>query len=433
MHTQALTYQSNTAELFQHFAHLPYATLLDSCRHAQQQGRYDIMVADPIKLIAQDDADVFTAIQAALDEFNITPTHTDFPFTIGAVGYLTYDIGRQLESIPNRAVDDIALPKSSMGIYDWSIIVDHHLKKTTLIHLLPKNNPRTQFIFDCLNASPPTEQPFSIEKPFQSNMTRDFYSTAFNTIKKHISAGDCYQVNLAQRFSAEFSGSAWQAYQLLRTNNPAPFAAFMRLPKAAILCMSPERFLKVTDRIVETKPIKGTAPRHADPEKDTAFAEQLCQSEKDRAENIMIVDLLRNDLSRTCIAGSVQVPQLCTLESFSNVHHLVSTIIGKLADKNSALDLLQHCFPGGSITGAPKIAAMKIIESLEPHRRSLYCGSIFYVDVNGSMDSNIVIRTVIADQNKMHCYAGGGIVFDSECEAEYQETRVKVDRIMQAL
>lgn len=262
-------------------------------------------------------------------------------------------------------------------------------------------------------------------------MSKTAYDNAFDAIQKNIIAGNCYQVNFAQRFSAEFTGSSWHAYQLLRKKNPAPYSAFFALNHGAILSCSPERFLKIENDKVETKPIKGTAKRFADAAQDIASAQNLLRSEKDRAENVMIVDLLRNDLSRACTDVTVQ--QLCALDSFSNVHHLVSTITGKLSPEKSAMDLLQACFPGGSITGAPKIAAMKIIESLEPHRRSIYCGTIFYADIFNQVDSNILIRTAIFDQNKIHCYAGGGIVFDSVCESEYAETLMKIEKMIDAL
>lgn len=435
MHTHILPYQENSADLFVHFAHLPYAIFLDSCLPQQNQGRYSIIVAQPIKIIDDHSENIFLEIQNALTTLNCNPAENkfDLPFTIGAMGYLSYDFARQLEKIPAIAVDDIQLPTAIIGIYDWSIVIDHVEKKTVFTSLHANTHPRIKTVLALLNKKPAPQKKFALIKKFQSNMTQHDYNAAFHAIKKNIIAGNCYQVNLAQRFSAEFRGSSWHAYQLLRTHNPAPFAAFMQLPSASILCLSPERFLKVTGDIVETKPIKGTSPRFNDAMQDQLSATNLLQSEKDRAENVMIVDLLRNDLSRVCTAGSVHVPALCALESFSNVHHLVSTITGKLSLEKNIFNLLTDCFPGGSITGAPKIAAMKIIESVEPHRRSLYCGSIFYASVSGSMDSNIAIRTVICDDNKLHCYAGGGIVFDSDCEAEYQETLVKVGKIISTL
>lgn len=436
MYTQQLPYQENTAELFAHFVHLPYAVFFDSCFSAQKtQGRYDIITADPSVIISNSNH-IFLDVQNALTDLknkSDCKNPQQLPFTIGAMGYVSYDIGRQLEKMPTIAMDDIKIPRAIVGIYDWSIVVDHLEKKIFLTSLHPFEHPTIKNIFALLNQTPTIKKDFCLTKNFESNITRASYNHAFQTIKENISAGNCYQVNLAQRFSAEFTGSSWHAYQLLRNKNPAPYAVFMQLENASVLCLSPERFLKVQDRIVETKPIKGTSKRFSDPILDQQSADALCHSEKDRAENVMIVDLLRNDLSRACIAGSVKTPKLCELESFSSVHHLVSTVTGELSPHKTSLDLLQHCFPGGSITGAPKIAAMKIIESLEPHRRSLYCGTLFYLDVSGNLDSNIAIRTVICDGNTMHCYAGGGIVQDSECEKEYNETWAKVGKMIDTL
>ncbi|MEX0607274.1 MAG: aminodeoxychorismate synthase component I, partial [Halofilum sp. (in: g-proteobacteria)] len=235
--------------------------------------------------------------------------------------------------------------------------------------------------------------------------------------------GDCYQVNLAQRFEVAASGDPWVAFRRLRTINPAPFAAYLNGPDAQVLSVSPERFLWAdAEGHVETRPIKGTRPRNADAAADAALAQALATSPKDRAENVMIVDLLRNDLGKVCATGSVRVPRLCDIESFPTVHHLVSTVIGRLAPEHHALDLLRACFPGGSITGAPKIRAMEIIEELEPQRRGVYCGSIGYVGFDGAMDTNIAIRTLVYSEGRARFWAGGGIVIDSEAESEYQET-----------
>ncbi|OGT44569.1 MAG: hypothetical protein A3E82_01605 [Gammaproteobacteria bacterium RIFCSPHIGHO2_12_FULL_38_11] len=467
MYTQILPYKINSAELFEHFVHLPYSVFFDSCRSVQGEGRYDIISALPCEVI-KNPLDIANAISTPFFKRGHLPNKHNLPFTIGAMGYFSYDMGRQLEKIPEIALNDIALPQAIIGIYDWSIVVDHLEQKTYFTSLHDFDHPKIKNILDRLNRANGSESasdretqvcskinsmPFSITKNFKSNMTREYYNNAFNEVKKNIVAGNCYQVNLAQRFTAEFTGSTWEAYKLLREKNPAPYAAFMQLDNASILSLSPERFLKVfidstevqaearaqtSDTLrqaqhtltVETKPIKGTASRFTDPLQDKKSADDLLASEKDRAENTMIVDLLRNDISRSCIAGSVKVPKLCALESFSNVHHLVSTVTGKLSPDKTAMDLLQACFPGGSITGAPKIAAMEIIEALEPHRRSLYCGSLFYADMNGNLDSNIAIRTVICDGYKMHLYAGGGIVYDSECEKEYEETMIKIKKIM---
>ncbi len=252
-------------------------------------------------------------------------------------------------------------------------------------------------------------------------------------VQKYLLEGDCYQVNLAQRFAAQASGDAYAAYLELRQSSPAPYSAFLDWPQAQILCASPERFLQVRQGRVETKPIKGTRARSDDAVEDARLAEELRHHPKDRAENLMIVDLLRNDLGKSCEPGSVRAPKLFEVESFANVHHLVSTVEGKLQSGRDALDVLRDCFPGGSITGAPKQRAMEIIEQLEPNRRGIYCGAIGYIGHDGNMDTNIAIRTLVYSEDSIRCWAGGGIVADSQCEAEYQETLDKVSAILELL
>ena len=240
-------------------------------------------------------------------------------------------------------------------------------------------------------------------------------------------------MNFAQHFSAEFEGDTWALYKKLRTHNPAPFSAYMNLPSGNILSSSPERFLKLVGKQVETKPIKGTKHRSVFAYEDKELAASLLNSEKDRAENLMIVDLLRNDISKSCESGTVNVPKLFALETFSTVHHLVSTISGRLDKNKDAIDLIEGCFPGGSITGAPKLRSMEIIDELEPDRRSIYCGSIAYIGFDGNIDSNICIRTLIYCNNKIHFFVGGGIVWDSTVESEYKECFDKASAMFKVL
>jgi para-aminobenzoate synthetase component 1 len=264
-------------------------------------------------------------------------------------------------------------------------------------------------------------------------MTQDRYALAFDRIKYYLKEGDCYQINLTQRFSSLCTGNPWEAYQALRKINAAPFSAYLNLPEVQILSSSPERFLKVHHRIVETKPIKGTRRRKADALENDKQIQDLKNSDKDRAENVMIVDLLRNDISKSCEEGSVRVPKLFDIETYTTVHHLVSTVTGVLAKTKHALDLLRSCFPGGSITGAPKIRAMEIIEELEPHRRGIYCGSIGYIGFDGNMDTNIAIRTLVHSNGTIRFWAGGGIVNDSVMQDEYQESFDKAAALLQLL
>jgi para-aminobenzoate synthetase component 1 len=282
-------------------------------------------------------------------------------------------------------------------------------------------------------APPESGPPFRILSGVRSSFTREAYAEAFRRVQAHIRAGDCYQVNLTQRFSARVAGDPWQAYLQLREINPAPYSAYLDWPDGAILCSSPESFLCVRGEHVVTKPIKGTRPRSSDTMRDRALAEALRVSTKDRAENVMIVDLLRNDLGKTCVAGSIRATRLFDVERFANVHHLVSTVEGRLAPGKDALDLLEGAFPGGSITGAPKVSAMQIIESLEPQRRGVYCGAIGYVGFDGDMDLNIAIRTLVRHGEQIYAWAGGGVVADSQVDAEYQESLDKAAAMLRVL
>ena len=278
-----------------------------------------------------------------------------------------------------------------------------------------------------------SEPNFSLTSPFNPTLSPDQYSQSIASIKDYIASGDCYQTNFTQHFSAGYKGDLWPAYLALRETAPSPYSAFWQWQDKALLSISPERFLKCSLGNVETKPIKGTLLRGKTVEEDQDNAVKLLNSDKDRAENLMIVDLLRNDLGKNCEPGSIRVPKLFALESFPNVHHLVSTVTGVLAEGSGPIDLLRGCFPGGSITGAPKKRAMEIIEELEPVKRSVYCGSIGYISATGRMDTNIAIRTVVADGTTLHCWGGGGIVADSEADSEYQESINKIQLLLDTL
>ena len=328
------------------------------------------------------------------------------------------------------------------SVYDWALLFDNQESKFhLLLHKTKNNQQNIQALwaarFDWLTKQSKikasTTTPFKLNSDWSSNMDKQSYQEKFNKVQNYILSGDCYLVNLAQRFQAAYQGDEYQAYQALLADNRPPFAAFLRLPSQTILSLSPERFLKLHKGIVETKPIKGTRPRFKNLQQDQDSRQALLTSEKDRAENLMIVDLLRNDIGRVCQAGSVSVPKLFDVESFPAVHHLVSTVLGKLAPMHSSEDLLRACFPGGSITGAPKIRAMDIIAELEPNKRQLYCGSIGYINGNGEMDMNITIRTLVCHKQKIYCWAGGGLVADSNVDQEYQECFDKVSKILPCL
>jgi len=447
-----IPYQENSALIFNKIAHLPWAIFLDSGQPQSEFGHYDVMVANPfVKVVTRGDVtevidangvtstrdDPFEILKKAMAPHQISKT--ELPFEGGALGYFAYDLGRRVEKLPVVAADAEQLPEMMVGIYDWAVVVDHRLKRAYLVShaknaATPKEWPALCALFEApcggLNASV-----FAVTSALTSNLTPTAYRQAFEKIQRYIQAGDCYQVNLAQRFSVQASGSGWAAYQTLREISPAPFMAYMNLQdnysEIEVLSASPERFLQVNGEHVETRPIKGTRPRAADPIKDRENAASLQNSPKDRAENLMIVDLLRNDIGKVCETGTVHANHLFALESFANVHHLVSTVTGKLKSNMTAIDLLRACFPGGSITGAPKLRSMEIIEELEPNRRGIYCGAIGYIGFDGNMDTNIAIRTAIYSHQQMRFYAGGGIVADSECEKEYRETWDKASSMLQ--
>ncbi|KRV64292.1 aminodeoxychorismate synthase component I [Aeromonas veronii] len=378
---------------------------------------------DPLALLAHTQ-------QQLLGELELCSTH--LPFIGGALGLFGYDLGRRFERLPVQAAADIALPDMAVGIYDWALLRNVATGDWQLVHWGDEAGLAKRLAWLEQQQTKPAPA-FALQGSWQSNMSRAEYGEKFARIQAYLAAGDCYQINLTQRFSAPYQGDEWQAYCLLATANKAPFSAFIRLPESALLSLSPERFLLLDGRHIETKPIKGTRPRHPDPAIDRQVARELAQADKDRSENLMIVDLLRNDIGRVSRPGSVSVPHLFAVESFPAVHHLVSTIHGELDACWQGVDLLRACFPGGSITGAPKIRAMEIIEELEPQRRNAYCGSIGYLSQHGRMDTSICIRTLIAEAGRLHCWAGGGIIADSDADSEYQETYDKVARILPPL
>ncbi|MFW3616687.1 aminodeoxychorismate synthase component I [Billgrantia antri] len=447
LHITPLPYQDDPIVYFGALRQRPGAVLLDSGRPVASGGRYDIISSDPVSLLYVDEQgsvrvdgivcehpNPFVSQQALLDSLALELPDSDLPFLGGLIGYWGYDLGRALEPVGATTNHTVGLPSSRTGLYDWALIQDHRQKESWLV----ATHARREQVLGWLHSPAFTGTEFQLQSPFAGEMDRAGYARRFAAVQEYIRAGDCYQINLAQRFSAPYVGDLWSAYLRLRQATPTPFAGYMAWPsnrgEQAILSLSPERFLHCrSDGHVETRPIKGTRPRGATPEEDRHLAEALKASPKDRAENVMIVDLLRNDLGRVCRPGSVRVPQLCGLESYANVHHLVSVVCGELEAGRRPLDLLAAAFPGGSITGAPKVRAMQIIDELEPSRRSVYCGSLGFVDVRGNMDTSIAIRTAMADGERLHLWGGGGLVADSEVEAEYVETLDKIRHLMAAL
>lgn len=449
LHIHHFEHQMALHALFARLHHLPWAMLLGSAGPLGADNRFDIITADPLATLQTDGAltrieqgeqhessedDPLTLLARCQRDLlgEITTQATPLPFIGGALGLFGYDLGRRFERLPNLAARDVTIPDMAVGIYDWALLREVATGKWQLVHWGDKAGlaRRLQWLEAQHELA---ADPFALAGPWRSNMSRAEYGDKFARVQAYLAAGDCYQINLTQRFSAPYRGDEWQAYQALSRANRAPFSAFLRLPQGAILSLSPERFLLLDQHHIETKPIKGTRPRLADPALDQASARELAEADKDRSENLMIVDLLRNDIGRVSRPGSVSVPSLFAVESFPAVHHLVSTIHGELDARWQGVDLLRACFPGGSITGAPKIRAMEIIEELEPQRRNAYCGSIGYLSQHGRMDTSICIRTLIAAQGQLHCWAGGGVIADSDVDDEYQETYDKVARILPLL
>jgi para-aminobenzoate synthetase component 1 len=448
--------------LFSQVASCEWSILLDTAGSKKSDGRFNIMAWNPALMIraARGQTEFIDAINdtscnveeppfEATEKYlhkqvehlagTVDSQYAHLPFIVGVAGMAGYDSGRFYETLPSNAIDDYETPDFAAGLYLQSIIED---TETGLFYYCSVDGTTQPDFFRSCSSKPVVQSEhgvfkqhdaFAITQPFESNLTKEEYCLRLSAIHCYLTAGDCYQVNMAQRFTAHYRGDFWDAYCRLRETNQAPFSAYFHLPEGTIASISPERFLSVKNGIVETKPIKGTRPRYADKQRDEESANSLLNAEKDRSENLMIVDLLRNDISKHCVPGSVNVPALFALESYEAVHHLVSTVTGKLANESTPLDLLASAFPGGSITGAPKIRSMEIIDELEPHRRNIYCGSIFYMGCRQDMDSSICIRTVLAENNKLHCWAGGGIVLDSQAPDEYQETLDKVSKIIPVL
>jgi para-aminobenzoate synthetase component I len=447
----------------------PYLLFLDSAADQERVGRYSFLMADPVALIRSKGPGGITALgqaKALLERCRADTIPELPPFQGGIAGYLAYDYGAILEHLPAPRHDDLNLPDAMLGLYDWVVAWDHSTRRCWLISTgIPVEGAararraaeRLTWVKRLLvgpaagaagrtlqthHGNPPapsyslslTGTEHAAEIGLRSSFTHRGYLDAVTRVRDYIIAGDIFQANLSQRLEAPLEEDPWHLYRRLREVNPAPFAAYLEFDGVHVASASPERFLQVdSEGRVETRPIKGTRPRGLSPRHDAALSQSLQESEKDRAENLMIVDLLRNDLSRCCRPGSVRVPELFALEGYRTVHHLVSTVAGELAAGQDAMDLLAAAFPGGSITGAPKIRAMEIIAELEPSRRGIYCGSIGYLSTTGAMDTSIVIRTLVAAAGRVTFSVGGGIVADSDPEGEYQETLQKARALITAL
>ena len=442
-----LPYWPDNRQYYAQLRELPWPVWLDSGFPESGGGRYDIIAADPFLTLTSTDG-VTRVVRAGEDSGKqsgqpldllreaLGPRSAgvvDLPFSGGAIGFLGYDLARCMGELPTRSGTD-DWPDMAVGLYDWALVIDHARRRSYFVRQGrdPRNDHGWQSALRRLLAvstAPQAAGPVSGSLS-EAGMTQSAYRRGFNRIKHYIHEGDCYQVNFAQRFRAVVSQDCWSLYQRMRAENPAPFGALLEYPFGQVLSSSPEQFLSLKDGHAQTRPIKGTRPRGGTATQDLALRAELLSSEKDRAENVMIVDLLRNDLGKVCEPGSIEVPGLFQIESFATVHHLVSTVTGRLRRDRDAIDLLAACFPGGSITGAPKRRAMEIIDELEPVRREVYCGSVIRLGFDGDLDSSITIRTILM-QGQSACYwAGGGIVADSDCDAEYQESLDKAEAFL---
>jgi para-aminobenzoate synthetase component 1 len=430
---------------------------LDSARQVGDYGRYSFCACEPYltlqgkgetyRLQGHEDrsfrGNPFDLLQELLARYQTPPVSAPFPFHGGAIGALAYELGQHLEQLPATAQDDLGGPDLWLGFYDAFAAFDHHTgegwlcatgQPATGAAAEQRARERLAALREWLQAPPaPREEGPASTGEMARNLSREAYLAAVAQVKEYIAAGDIYQANFTQRFEARLQVTPWELYLRLRETNPAPFAAYLDLGEMQIVSASPERFLQVQGREVQTRPIKGTRPRGQTPAEDEALAAELLGSVKDNAELLMIVDLERNDVGRVCEIGSVRVPELPVLESYPTVHHLVATIEGRLAPERGLVDLLTATFPGGSITGAPKIRSMEIIDELEPTCRSFYTGSIGYLGADGHLDLSIVIRTILCHEERACFQVGGGIVADSSPEGEYQESLDKGRALARAL
>ncbi len=452
-------------EAFEPFHGYRYSFFLDSGMNPQRLGRYSFIGSDPflvmtsrgnqVTLMRQDEQQIeqgnpFDVLGRLLETYRLDSFPAPIPFWGGAVGYLSYDLCHFVERLPSTAIDDLQLPESYFAFYDTILAFDNLEGKAYIVSTgfpelgesrrLKRAKVRLEEIKGWLSSSFPStpEADFrnaegKAKAVLKSNFTPEGYMKAVDRVRKYIAVGDVFQVNISQRFETDLTVPPYELYRRLRQINPAPFASYLNFDEVTIVGTSPERFLRVDGDWVETRPIKGTRPRGKDSVDDAMLAEELTQSSKDRAENVMIVDLERNDLGRVCQYGTVRVTELAILETFPTVFHLTSTVVGRLCPNKNRIDLLKATFPGGSITGAPKVRAMEIIDELEPTRRSVYTGAIGYLSFGNNLDLNIVIRTFLIKDGKAYFQVGGAIIYDSNAEAEYVETLDKAKALIQAL
>lgn len=434
--------------IFSIFKDYDEVAFLDSAKVDSPYSNYSIIGINPYLTLKSNKGEIllngtsfmgdpFELLERELKKRRYLTPYTKLPFTGGAVGYFSYDASMYIEELNYTSVSDIEIPEVYFNFYDNFIIHDIN-NKNFYITALGQIKPPTESINEILelihNGSRITKSSFEEgNTDFLSNFTKEEYLTAVERVRDYIKSGDVYIANLTQRFNCECTKAPYDIYKNLRTINPAPFAAYLAFDDFQVISSSPERFMQIKNRIAETRPIKGTRPRGLTSDEDEKNKSELLNSEKDKSELLMIVDLERNDLSKVCKPFTVKVIELFKLEEYTTVFHLVSTVVGELKDDVSSVKCMKECFPGGSITGAPKIRAMEIIDELEGIKRNIYTGAIGYFDFNGNADFNIVIRTILKKDNTAYFGVGGGITWESEKEAEYEETLDKAKALMRVL
>ena len=450
--------------LFELFRDEPFCFFLDSSMDKEKLGRYSFIGSRPFLVFSSRGNNItltqngqttvmqgnpFDILGKYLGIYKLELKDTPVPLCGGTVGYFSYDLYHFIEQLPKTTIDDLHLPESYFGFYDLVLTFDNLAKKTYLVSTgFPELGDierikRARERIDDLKRKPSNFRDKIVVSEsvttaitnvkLKGNFTHKNYLQAVEKARKYSIDGDIFEVNISQRFDTEISVTPYELYSRLRNINPAPFGAYLDFGEVAIASTSPERFLRVRGDVVETRPIKGTRYRGNTQAEDCAQARELLSSAKDHAENMMIVDLERNDLGRVCRYGTVKVTELAILEKYPTVFHLTSPVVGRLQQSKDRIDLLKTSFPGGSITRAPKIRAMEIIDELEPTRRSVYTGSIGYLGFDGSMDLNIVIRTFLVKGNRAYFQIGGAVVYDSDAESEYQETLDKVKALIDSL
>ena len=433
-----LEYRIPSNEYFELIKNNDWAVYLNSNNNKYHDQRYDILSSNPIRKIVLNNEDhnsdiskdnIFNILEESISSHKCEQ-NDDIPFCGGAIGFISYDFGNAIHNIKRKKNKEFNYPLVAFGIYDWCITYDYLKKKSFILY-----HKKNEIVNKIINYKTGIDEIkknkiYKSTSSCESNMNYDLYKSKISKISNYIKSGDCYQVNFAQRFSLGYEGDEYSIYKTLNKSFASPYSAFINYPFGNILSFSPERFLSIKDNIVETKPIKGTRPRSDNEEIDKKNIDELISSEKDKAENLMIVDLLRNDLGMNCKNGSINVDKLFEIETFANVHHLVSTISGEIHEQSNIFKLIRDAFPGGSITGAPKLRSMEIIEELEPDNRSIYCGSIGYIGFDQKTDLNISIRSMLAVNNKLYFWGGGGIVDDSDVRSEYNESIAKVKPLL---